>query len=69
MAQLVFKSDIENSLRQVFELVMPYMKGLVYDQILVLSEGKTKMILDRTDCGYNYKGTIITPEKIKKWVS
>ncbi|OFX25855.1 MAG: hypothetical protein A2033_03135 [Bacteroidetes bacterium GWA2_31_9] len=69
MAQLVFKSDIENSLMQIFELVMPYMKGLVYEQILVLSEGKTKMILNKTDCGYRYNGTILTPEKIKKWVS
>ena len=69
MAQLVFKSDMENSFKQILELVMPYMRGLAYDQILVLTEGKPKMILDKTDCGYKYKGTILTLDKIKKWVS
>lgn len=69
MAQLVFKSDIKNSLKEVLILVMPYMKGFAYEQILVLTQGKTRMILDRTDCGYKFNGTILTSDKIKKWVS
>lgn len=67
MANLVFSVSLDSSLNQIFQMISPYMKGLVYDNIYVVSEGKTKMNLARTNDGYKYNNTIITSDKIKKW--
>ncbi|HBF87054.1 MAG TPA: hypothetical protein DDX39_00320 [Bacteroidales bacterium] len=66
MARLVFKASLEDSLSQILKLVMPYMKGLVYEEICVLADGKSRIVMQRTNEGYLLYGAVLTPDKIKK---
>lgn len=66
MARLVFTASLESSLKEILSLIMPYMKGLAYDEIQVMTEGKSRILMQRTNEGYLLFGAVLTPDKIRK---
>lgn len=66
MADLVYNTGPEETLRNILLAVMPYMRGLVYNRIIVLSAGKKRMIMERAEKGYKLFGCILTPNMIMK---
>lgn len=66
MTQLIFTSGIKDSISKILLAIRPYMKGLVYDMIVVKAEGKVRFELIRTDSGYSLFGCNLTPEIIKR---
>lgn len=65
MAQLVINTLKETPLSRIMQMVRPYMKGLVYEVILVKTEERT-ITLNRTKEGYKMFGCLLTPEIIRK---
>jgi len=66
MADLVYKISSEETLKNILLAVVPYMKGLVYRRIIVLSAGKQRIILERKGDGYQLFGCVLTPALIRK---
>ncbi|PLX01947.1 MAG: hypothetical protein C0594_12405 [Marinilabiliales bacterium] len=66
MTQLVYTIESETSLTTIMKSLLSYMKGLVYDKITVMEQGKQRIVLQKEKNGYKLFGCVFTPEMIKK---
>jgi hypothetical protein len=66
MTTLTYNTTKNKSIKQILLAVVNYMKGLVYDRIVIKEEGKTRVILEKSNNGYLLFGCHITPESIKR---